>query len=323
MVKNRKLSANNKVFASESLGMAFSHFKIAQTLYKQEEYSASIARLYYAGFFGAQAALAELGRRSKKHKYWVGEFNKKFGKGKSWIPKLYVKTLNELRDLREDYDYSGIVPNDEMLAKPYLNRLEILLNKIKKNTPLLLYPEFIKTFFYRNLFMIDALEFDFYCPKSYLHKERIQFQIMSQNYDEKYFKKINEAGKNAIKKLNANRQDDYVLGWNNRLGQSGDAYVLFLDLDENDEAKVKRALKNRKGWLFKSGEGYHFIGVEIYKSREQWLYRYKTASNSKNLKDIVDQLHVDFSERRGYSTLRVMASENKPFTPFMCWDNSR
>jgi len=101
------------------------------------------------------------------------------------------------------------------------------------------------------------------------------------------------------------------------------SYLLFLDIDEIDEGKVKAALKDRKGWLFKTGNGFHFVGAKIYPSKKEWERRYKQAAKSKKLKGLVDDRHVDFSLRRGYSTLRTDRSADKKFVPFMCWDNSK
>lgn len=317
----RKLSAKNKAFAAEKLGIAHAHQKVAETLHANGHHGAAIARAYYSAFFSSQAALADLNSKATTHKYWITRFNKRFGTGKSWIPKLYVKTLNELQVLRDTYDYSGALPDNHNQAKSYLSRTAKLFNKVIGNTPLLYYPEFIENVLaeYEGIL---ALEFDYYCPKSYIHKERVQFQIQSHMYSRNYCKTIDKAGRQSIATLKASKKDDYVLGWNNRLGQSADAYLLFLDIDDNDEATVKAALKGRKGWLFKSGEGFHFIGSEVYTSRKQWEYRFKQAANSSKLKSLVDADHVDFSIRRGYSTLRISTSPIKPFRPFQCLDQS-
>jgi len=100
-------------------------------------------------------------------------------------------------------------------------------------------------------------------------------------------------------------------------------YILFLDIDDNDEATVKAALKKRNGWLFKTGSGYHFIGRDVYVSSKQWRHRQTQAVNSKQLKNLIDKKHIEFSEKRGYSTLRIDSTPLKDFVPFMCWDNSK
>ena len=316
----RQLTATQKGFAAESLGQAYAHLQGAEALAGAGQYAASMARAYYAALFAAKAALAEYGRRSKKHKYWIGEFNKAFGEGRGWVPKSYAKLLSELSGIRDAHDYHGAVANDSVAAESYLRRASQFIKKVRSKTPLLKYPEFIEHFYFRHLY-VDALEFDFYCPRSYIHKERLQFQVKADNYSPRYSAKIRRAARETLSRLNVSRQDDYVLGWNNRLGQSGDRYLLFLDLDENDEGCVRSALKGRSGWLFKSGEGFHFIGSEVYASRKQWLYRFRQAADSKRLGELIDERHVEFSERRGYSTLRIGSSQDKPFVPFQCWES--
>ncbi len=317
----RKLSAKDKAFAAEKLGIAHAHQKVAETLHANGHHGAAITRAYYSALFSSQAALANLGSKATTHKYWITSFNKRFGKGTSWIPKLYVKTLNELQVLRDTYDYHGALPDNHSQAQSLLSRTANLLKKVINNTPLLYYPEFLENILddYEGIL---ALEFDYYCPKSYIHKERVQFQIQARMYDRSYCKKIEKAGRQSITTIHASKKGDYVLGWNNRLGQSADAFILFLDIDNNDEATVKAALKGRKGWLFKSGEGFHFVGSEVYTSRKQWEYRFKQAANSRKLKSLADSDHVDFSIRRGYSTLRISTSPIKPFRPFQCLDQS-
>lgn len=319
----RTLTAKQKARAAECLAIAYSHYGIGLKMIKSGDYAFSIPRFYYAAFFSAQASCLELCRKGSTHSYWNGQFNKHFGRGGGWVPRSYTKMLNTLFDLRAEVDYNGTLANDKNQAIKYKKQVGLLLKKVRNNTPLLLYPEFIKEFLAKNKTIL-ALEFDYYCPRSYIHKERIQFQIQAELYQEKTTtKRLTKAGKQGIKIIKASRKADYVLGWNSRLGQNADAYILFLDIDNNDEATVKASLKKRKGWLFKTGSGYHFIGKDIYVSSKQWQYRLKQAVSSKQLKSLIDKKHVEFSEKRGYSTLRIDSSPIKDFVPFMCWDNSK
>lgn len=318
----RQLTPLQKARAAECLGMAFSHHRVAQTLIKSGEHAAAISKLYFAAYFAAKAACIELCKGSKKHAYWIGQFNKNFGQGQGWVPKSYAKLLNDLSRARSAADYDGTFPNDRSLAKQWEFKVSLLLKKVRAKTPLLLYPEFIESFLEQEIFVF-AVEFDYYCPKSYIHKERIQFQCMSEKFSKRTINRLKSAGASAVKLLKASRLNDYALGWNSRLGQSGDGYLLFLDIDELDESTVKAALKGRKGWLFKTGQGFHFIGSEVYPSIKAWRHRYTQAAKSKKLKNLIDMRHVDFSLRRGYSTVRIDKSAVKDFIPFMCWDNSK
>lgn len=319
----RKLSIRQRARAAECLGMAFSHLRVAQKLQAAQEYPASAASLYYAAYFASQAACLELCGHSKRHTFWVGQVNKHFGRGQGWLPRRYAKLVSILSVAREAADYSGTFPNDADLVEQWEYRTNLFLKKVRQNTPVVLYPEFIADFVRKNYFEIDAIEFDYYCPKSYIHKERVQFQIMIEKFSGPYLKRLASSGRHVINNLYATREEDYVLGWNSRLGQSADGYLLFLDLDDDDEGKVKSALRNRRGWLFKTGNGFHFVGRDILPTHKLWRRRLLQAGASAALGTLIDKRHVDFSIRRGYSTLRIGVSENKEFMPFMCWDNSK
>ena len=318
----RPLSISQKTFAAESLSVAFSHLRTAEALISTKEYAAAVRDLYFAALFFAKASLAEQGNRSPNHEYWLSRFNEKFGRGRSWIPKTYVKLLNTLEPLRAHHDYRAAVGNSREQALRFLKTTARFANKVRANTPLIMYPEFIEDFAIRSS-EHRALEFDFYCPKSYLHKERIQFQVKSSEANAKYLAQIGRTGKAATRKLRVNRAEDYVLGWNSRLGQAAEGFLLFLDLDESDEGAIKAALRGTSGWLFKSGDGFHFIGQEVYPSRKAWLARMKKAVRSKGLRRMIDLRHVKYSEKRGYATLRISSCSIKPFVPFLCWDNTK
>ena len=318
----RTLTAKQKSRAAECIAIAYSHYNAGLNLIKSADYAFAVSKFYYTAVFAAQAACLELSGNSKKHKYWKGQFNKHFGSGAGWVPKSYTKMLNKLSELRDEADYSGTLSINEKLAIKYEKQVSNFLKKVRNNTPLLQYPEFIEGLIKKEKDIL-AIEFDYYCPKSYIHKERIQFQIQSKKYTQKTIKSIIKSGKTSIDLIKASKPDNYVLGWNNRLGQNATAYLLFLDIDENDEIKVKSALKKRKGWLFKSGNGYHFISKEIYSSNKQWQYRLNQAAKSKQLKNLIDPKNVEFSLKRGYATLRTDSSPIKEFLPFMCWDNSK
>ena len=316
----RPLSANAKVLAAEALGVAYSQLDSARALIRQRKWDSALGRLYFAAFHASHAALADRESKSKRHTFWVSEFNRRFGRGRSWLPKLYVRTLNRLYKLREDHDYEDVGPSDKRFTQAMATRVDRLLNAVRRNTPLLRYPEFIATVLLTR-HVLEALEFDYYCPKSYFHKERIQLQVKAAEFTVGSVRKVRRAAQGTIHALKASRQHEYVLGWNNRLGQACDKYLLFLDLDTEELPPLKAALRERHGWLFKSGAGFHFVGRDILSSDALWRRRLTQAARSTALKKRVDQRHVDFSLRRGYSTLRMTDSPTKPFVPFLCWQN--
>lgn len=316
----RKLSSKQKQKAAGWIAISHSHLRAAEQLAKGKEYAAGLARLYYVAHFAARAAIVDSNLRSEKHGTWNGEFNKRFGRGNDWVPKIFAKSLNELGAIRELVDYEGAYPNEKQTYETYNGRVKRLLKKVIDNTPLCYYEDFISDM--KEVEEILAVEFDYYCPKSYIHNERVQFQVMAEKYDRNTIKKLSAVGKNATAVLGAKREDDYVVGWNNRLGQSGDAYLLFLDIDEEDEGKVKAALQGTPGWLFKSGTGYHFIAKKLMSSRDAWQRKLETIHRSRKLKKLLDHKFMEFSIRRGYSTLRVDKAPIKDFKPFLFWESS-
>lgn len=317
----RFLTPNQKQKAAAWLGIAHSHLRSADQLSKGDEYAAPLSRLYYAAHFSARAALAEKGLRSEKHTTWNGAFNKEFGRGAGWVPALYARTLIELEKIREKVDYEGSYPSDSTTFAMYRSRTSRLLKKVISHTPLCYYSEFVAEFIAKHPEIL-AIEFDYYCPKSYIHKERLQYQVMAEKFSTATTALLSSIGKGTMNTIQANRPEDYVLGWNNRLGQASDAYLIFLDIDEEDEGRVKNALAGLSGWLFKSGNGYHFVGKVIFPTREKWLAKLQAAHKHRKLEKVLDDRYRDFSERRGYSTLRVEGSPVKDFKPFLCWESS-
>lgn len=315
-----ELSTKQMARNAEFLGIALSALRAARALIRERQFAQSLGRLYYCGYFCARAALVEWGDRSDKHKYWVARFNQAFGRGTGWVPSTYVKHLNELRDYRDALDYHGAVPNDRELASKYFRSMRLFLKKVRSNSPVCSYPQFIAQWVSEEGDEVEAIEFDFYCPKSYLHKERVQFQIQARKYTTRAFNGLVRAGRESLPRLRALRQDDYVLGWNNRMGQGGQLYLLFLDLDCPDIGAVKAALRDRKGWLFASGNGFHFIGARAVRGREAWIR--ELGGVSKSTRALLDERYEEFSIRRGYSTIRATTSPVKSFEPFLCWDNS-
>jgi uncharacterized protein (UPF0332 family) len=317
----RRLDSKAKVRAANALAIASAHLRASSVLVRGRQFDAAISRLYYAAYFGAQAALADNASRSKRHGFWIGEFHKRFGRGGTWLARKYPRLLSELFQLRDDYDYSGAGPSDGRFTQRRYKAVYQLLKVIEVNTPLLHYAEFFEGTLLPT-FAPNALEFDYYCPRSYFHKERMQLQMQAADFVATTVERVRIIGRNAMRSASASRQGDYVLGWNSRLGQDADKFLIFLDLDTDDLTKLKQILAGRKGWLFASGDGFHFVGRELLASDRMWRHRLSQARRAKDLKKVIDDRHIEFSLRRGYSTLRMTTSKFKPFAPFMCWDNT-
>jgi uncharacterized protein (UPF0332 family) len=89
----RRLNSKAKARAADALGIAQAHLRAAGALERAGQFDAALSRGYYAAFFGARAALADKTSRSKKHSFWIGEFNKRFGRGASWLPRVKSRIL--------------------------------------------------------------------------------------------------------------------------------------------------------------------------------------------------------------------------------------
>lgn len=313
----RKLTVKQRQRAAESLSLAQNELVAARTLKAQGQFASGFVHLYYASFHTGKAALSDTTVQSKKHAPWNGELNKRFGRGQGWLPKTYARLPQDLQTIREDAQYEGVVANDPQVFDKYERVVVKFIAFVMNRTPLCHYEEFILDLVHKQS-IGPSVEFDYYCPKSYVHKDRCQYQVMRQRFNTRTIALLNRAGRETIERLHGSRIEDYVLGWNNRLGQSAEAFLLFLDIDHSDEGDVKAALKGQQGWLFKTGAGYHFIGKKPIESDEEWRVTMKKLHRSKGLKKLLDQRYLEYSLRRGFSTVRITRSPVKTFRPFLC-----
>lgn len=227
------------------------------------------------------------------------------------------KAASRLADNQEDAQYEGVVANDPQVFDKYERVVVKFIAFVMNRTPLCHYEEFILDLVHKQS-IGPSVEFDYYCPKSYVHKDRCQYQVTRQRVNTRTIALLSRAGRETIERLHGSRIEDYVLGWNNRLGQSAEAFLLFLDIDHSDEGDVKAALKGQQGWLFKTGAGYHFIGKKPIESDEEWRSTMKRLHRSKGLKKLLDRRYLEYSLRRGFSTVRITRSPVKTFRPFLC-----
>lgn len=316
-IAKRKLTVKQRQRAAESLSMAQNELVAARTLKEQGQFASGFVHLYYASFHTGKATLSDTSIQSKKHATWNGELNKRFGRGQGWLPKTYARLPQELQTIREDAQYDGVVANDPVAFDKYERAVDRFITLVMKRTPLCHYEEFILDLVQKQS-LGPSVEFDYYCPHSYVHKDRCQYQVMRQRFSTRTIGHLKRSGRETIERLHGSRMEDYVLGWNNRLGQHAETFLLFLDIDHSNESDVKAALKGHQGWLFKTGAGYHFIGKNHIQSESTWRATIKRLHRSKGLKKLLDQRYLDYSLRRGFSTVRVTRSPVKSFRPFLC-----
>jgi hypothetical protein len=286
MKAKRQLTVKQRQRAAESLSLAQNELVAARTLKEQGQFASGFVHLYYASFHSGKAVLADSNIHSKKHAPWNGELNKRFGRGQGWLPK----------------SYEGVVANDPKAFDKFERAVTKFIAFVMKRTPLCYYEEFVLDLVHEKA-IGPSVEFDYYCPKSYVHKDRCQYQVTRQRLNSRTIAILNNAGRATIERIHGSRTEDYVLGWNNRLGQSAEAFLLFLDIDHSDENDVKAALKGQQGWLFKTGAGYHFIGKKPIESDAEWRATMKKHHRSKGLKKLLDQRYLltrrvkDFMQR--------------------------
>jgi len=74
--------------------------------------------------------------------------------------------------------------------------------------------------------------------------------------------------------------------------------------------KTLSLLEQRKGFLLESGKSYHFYGIDLL-SVEGWVDFMKRCAEQ----DIIGKHWPSFQLQRGYSTLRISTSTQKPHLP--------
>lgn len=164
---------------------------------------------------------------------------------------------------------------------------------------------------------IRDLSFDIYCPKTYAHHLRLTMWLPPETVIfDLDAQRLVEHARSFVGGLEADRNEEYAIGLNSRVDQYSDHHLLMLDFDSVDDGAIER-LRERGGYLLKSGRGYHFIGKTLIPSQEQWAAALRAIQETPELRDHIDDSHIGMSLKRGYSTLRVLESPAKPQRPMM------
>lgn len=162
---------------------------------------------------------------------------------------------------------------------------------------------------------ISDFSIDIYCPQTYRHHTRLT--VWFPPFYLKVFntKRLAAGVKAALKKLRVKKTPLYVAGLNSRVDQYEDRHLLMFDIDSVD-AEVEATLGRIGGVLMKSGRGFHFVGTKVIGSQKAWRKELRKALRSPALRTRIDRKHIEISLMRGYSTLRITASDIKPIVPY-------
>jgi hypothetical protein len=81
------------------------------------------------------------------------------------------------------------------------------------------------------------------------------------------------------------------------------------------DAEVEATLGKIGGVVMKSGRGFHFVGAKVIDGQKAWHKELRRALRNPVLRTRIDKKHIMISMMRGYSTLRITASDVKPAIP--------
>jgi len=185
---------------------------------------------------------------------------------------------------------------------------------VSRSFPQIDYDDIIQGILETNAKKISDFSVDVYCPQTYRHHTR--FTIWFPPFYLKVFntKKLAARVKDVLKKLRVRKTPLYVAGLNSKVDQYEDRHLLMLDIDSVD-SEVEATLGRIGGVLMKSGRGFHFVGTNVIEGQKAWRKELRKALRSPVLRSRIDRKHVEIPLKRGYSTIRITASDIKPLVP--------
>ena len=105
--------------------------KVAESNLKNEYYSASINRSYYAVFYAARALLLKKDKNPKTHSGTISEFGLEYIINDNF-DKDISKILSGLEDDRENADYDFSFQSTKEIAKIDLKNAKLFIEECKK-----------------------------------------------------------------------------------------------------------------------------------------------------------------------------------------------
>lgn len=303
----------HKKKASTMFSLATGELLAAEVLVEKEMYREAVIHIYFCAYYLAQSVLMDV-LKSNSHKLVAMEFNKRYGKGQSFIPKTYVEFYNKIHVARNNNNYNDTVVPKKSMVIASLFHLHRLYSVIDKNLEKVTTLDIIKDIYISNPGIVKDFSYDIYCPKTYSHHNRISYWQPPFYIDVFSPEKLCKELKETLRRLRVRNNKEYVLGLNSKVNQYESNHYLMLDFDSMD-TDVESELKEYGGVLLKSGRGFHFIGNNIIIGEKEWIKILRHIEKKKELKGKIDRDHIEISIKRGYSTLRITSSKIKPNIP--------
>jgi uncharacterized protein (UPF0332 family) len=311
-----KLTSAQTRRASTSLALAWSEYECAQLLKGKSKYREAVGRLYFACFHAGQAVLGDRITTSLSHKNLKAELNKS-SKSRSIPPPRYARLHNLLHELRIRAEYKSSASPEPGESDSRIKAVERYLRYVTRIVPRLELQDVISELVVNHRDVIQELSFDIYHPHPY-YDGQTRLTVWQPAHEVKSFTPdgLIRKARRFLADIKADSPDGYVAGLNSRLNQYGEpVHLLMLDLDTTDPA-VETALRTVGGTLLKSGRGFHFIGTHPIRGHKRWEGSLRSLRKRKDLKGYVDLSHIEYSLKRGYSTLRLTSGPEKPQVPF-------
>lgn len=308
-----RFTPGQKRKATSALALATGELEAAEALISKGLLREAVSHLYFTSFYVSVALLSDKERTDSSHKRVESQLHRYFGR-RQGFPRRYVKLHSRLHKARTEFSYRTAHSPEPAEVATWSSQLGAFLRFALRTVPRVSISDLLTGLLELHPVAMTGLSFDVYCPKTYYGHTRIT--AWQPSFYTKIFSVHDLAthSKAMLRKLRVRRVDDYVVGLNSRVDQYEERHILMLDIDTLDKT-VEAALKPIGGFLLKSGQGFHFIGTKLIVGDDTWRKTLRKLARSRGLKRYVDQNFVDFSIRRGHSTLRITSSPVKPREP--------
>jgi len=117
--------------AKAHLEKAVERLRVAEKLFRDDEYEDAVSRAYYAMYHAAKAALSTVNVFPKTHEGVVSEFGRKFVLA-GVLPKELGKNLADAKAARETYEYSVTETVGKSEAEAILSNAQEFVKAVKK-----------------------------------------------------------------------------------------------------------------------------------------------------------------------------------------------
>jgi uncharacterized protein (UPF0332 family) len=299
--------------ASTLIALASTEIQAAENLTQDGLYRESAVHLYFAAFYLSQSLLIhKLGPRPS-HKAVDSMLHQVYGRDKNF-PRRYVELHSRLHKLRTDIDYRFSHSPEPSGLKKELRILSGYFSFVRRSFTEIDYDDILRGILESNPKQIADFSIDIYCPRTYMHHTRLT--VWFPPFYLKIFRaqKLALHVKRLLKRLRVKKTQSYVAGLNSKVDQYKDKHLLMFDIDSVD-AEVEATLGKIGGVVMKSGRGFHFVGAKVIDGQKAWHKELRRALRNPVLRTRIDKKHIMISMMRGYSTLRITASDVKPAIP--------